>query len=95
MDVGECGPPECYLPPEAKALGPSVAALAADDLITPADVTLSARPSRHRAIVRRWAAVSRDACRLRAAEYRRQAALMTDQAAATASERQMTLPLGD
>jgi len=91
VDIGECGPAERYSRREAKALGPAVAALAADGLITPADIARSARPYRHQALVRRWLSLTADGCRQRAAEYRRQAAMMTDATGESTGPRQLSL----
>ncbi len=78
VEVGQAGPEDRYSKREAKAIGLPVRDFAASGLIQSADADRSCRKSRNRSIVRRWQAVSREACRQKAEEHRRLAARMND-----------------
>lgn len=78
VEVGQAGPVDRYSQREAKLIGPTVGAFATSGMIKPADVQCSCRPSRHRAIVRRWLPLCRESCRQKALEFRRRAERLDD-----------------
>jgi hypothetical protein len=78
LDVGRFGPGEKYTSFEQVRIGPLVNSLQSSGFLVRADASNSERPSRNRAIVRRWLPACPDSCRLKAAEYRRRAESLPD-----------------